>query len=163
MEHGASDSLTGAVFLRAVAEGDLPIFFEHQRDPVANRMAAFPARDREAFMRHWTKILGDDTVVTRTILFRGEVAGNVVCFERSDRRLVGYWLGKHFWGKGIATKALSEFLSQVNTRPLHAYVSKNNVGSIRVLEKCGFTLLEESSAPTSAGGEAVEEFVYVLE
>ena len=162
MEHGASDSLTGVVLLRDVAEGDLPIFFEHQRDPVANRMAAFPARDREAFMAHWTKILGEDTVIKRTILFRDQVAGNIVCFEQSDRRLVGYWLGKHFWGKGIATRALSEFLAQVRARPLHARVFKHNVGSIRVLEKCGFTLSEEDNAPASAGGEAVEEFVYVL-
>ena len=40
---------TGRVRLRDVTEDDLPIFFDHQRDPVANRMAAFPARERDAF------------------------------------------------------------------------------------------------------------------
>ena len=37
----------GEVLLRDVEEDDLTIFFEHQRDPVANEMAAFAARDRD--------------------------------------------------------------------------------------------------------------------
>ncbi len=92
------DSLTGVVRLREVAEGDLPMLFEHQRDPVANRMAAFPARDREAYMAHWIEILGDDAVVKKTILYNNEVAGNIVSFERSGRRPVGYWLERRLWG-----------------------------------------------------------------
>ena len=162
MEHGAADSLTGQVFLRGVEEGDLPLFFEHQRDSVATRMAAFPARDREAFMAHWTKILDDATAIKKTIVFRGQVAGNIVSFEQSGRRLVGYWLGKDFWGKGIATRALSEFLSRVSHRPLHALVAKHNVGSIRVLEKCGFVLSGEDHAPAHDDGEAVEELIFTL-
>ena len=162
MGHGASEPLTGRVLLRDVGEGDLPILFEHQREPAANRMAAFPAREREAFMAHWTKILGDDTVIKKTILLGDQVAGNIVCFEQSGRRLVGYWVGKHLWGKGIATRALSAFLAQAKARPLDAHVAKHNVGSIRVLEKCGFTLSGEDNAPCSAGGKAVEEFVFTL-
>ncbi len=107
------------VRLRAVIEDDLPIFFDHQRDPVANRMAAFPARNREAFMEHWTtKVLGDDTVTKRTILFDEQVVGNIVAFEVSGERLVGYWIGRGHWGKGIASRALSLFLEDVKTRPL---------------------------------------------
>src|SRR5512139_695928 len=94
------------VLLRDVIAGDLPIFFEQQLDPVANQMAAFPARDREAFMAHWTKILADETNILKTILFDGEVAGNIVSWEHPDeggKREVGYWLGREYWGKGIAT------------------------------------------------------------
>ena len=92
---------TGEVRLRDVTEDDLPIFFEHQRDPVANRMAAFPARDRDAFMEHWkTKVLGDDTVTKRTIVFDEQVAGNIVSFEMSGELLVGYWIGRDHWGPG---------------------------------------------------------------
>ena len=40
------------VHLRDVVEADLPIFFEQQRGPVANRMADFPAREWEAFLPH---------------------------------------------------------------------------------------------------------------
>jgi RimJ/RimL family protein N-acetyltransferase len=127
------------VHLRDVTEGDLPIFFEQQRDPEATAMADFPARDRDAFMAHWAKILADPTLIKQTILFDGQVAGNVVSWEQSGERLVGYWLGRDFWGKGIATQALAAFLGHVTTRPLVAHVVKHNVASIRVLEKCGFT------------------------
>lgn len=150
--------MTNDVLLRDVTEGDLPIFFEQQLDPDALHMAAFPPRDRDAFMAHWTtRILGDETVTKKTILFDGQVAGNIVSFERSGKLLVGYWIGKNYWGKGIATKALSEFLGYVKVRPLHAHVAKHNIASIRVLEKCGFTICGESES-----GDEVEEFILIL-
>jgi RimJ/RimL family protein N-acetyltransferase len=130
----------GNVQLRDVVETDLPAFYEQQLDPDATRMAAFPARDRNSFMAHWAKILADKNVQIQTILFDGQVAGNIVSFEQSGKREIGYWLGKDFWGKGIASRALSEFLVQVKIRPLYAYVAKHNIASQRVLEKCGFNL-----------------------
>jgi len=133
---------TGEVRLRGVTEVDLPVFFEHQRDPEANRMAAFPPRDRNAFMAHWTTILRDASVVARTVLLDGEVAGNVVAFDYEGRREVGYWIGRAFWGKGVATGALRAFLAEVTERPIYAGVAEANVASIRVLEKCGFTISE---------------------
>jgi RimJ/RimL family protein N-acetyltransferase len=149
------------VRLRDVLEADLPIFFEQQRDPDATRMAAFPARDWKAFQAHWTaKILGDAAVAKKTILFDGQVAGNVVSFERAGTPLVGYWIGKEFWGKGIATRALSQFLETVRTRPLFAHVAKQNAGSIRVLEKCGFRLA--AAQPPGPGDDGVEEIVMEL-
>src|SRR5438132_13778226 len=108
--------MPGEIRLRDVTEADLQILFEQQWDPEANRMAAFPARDWEAFTAHWAKILGDETFTTKVILFAGQVAGNVMSFEKSGEPLVGYWIGRQYWGKGIATKALSELLGQVEKR-----------------------------------------------
>jgi RimJ/RimL family protein N-acetyltransferase len=136
----------GTVRLRDVTEADLPIFFEQQLDPDAVRMAAFPSRDRDAFDAHWARILADDTVIKKTILLAGHVAGNVVSWEQPGERLVGYWIGKEYWGKGVATRALSEFLDYVKARPLYARVAKHNVASIRVLEKCGFMISGEERA-----------------
>lgn len=76
--------------------------------------------------------------------------------------MVGYWIAKEHWGKGIATQMLSQFLRIVPDRPLHAHVAKHNLGSIRVLEKCGFI----PGAPAAGHGEpadGIEEVVYVLE
>lgn len=154
--------MTSDVLLREVTASDLPIFFEQQLDPDATQMAAFLARDREAFMAHWTKILGDETITKKTILFEGQVAGNIVSFEQFGERLVGYWLGKEYWGKGIATQALSAFLDQVKVRPLYAHVAKHNIASIRVLEKCGFTIIGEEKGFADASGEEVEEFILKL-
>ena len=129
--------------LRDVIESDLPVFYEHQRDPEAVAMADFPPRDRETFDAHWERILADETLTQKAIVFEGQVAGNVGSWEQDRRRLVGYWLGKEFWGKGLATKALAELVQELGTRPLYAYVAKTNIGSIRVLEKCGFVRSEE--------------------
>jgi hypothetical protein len=87
---------TGEVVLRDVVEDDLPILFEHQKDPEASRMAAFPSRDREAFMAHWSGHLSDESVVTKTVLVDGRVAGNIVSFDWSGSRNTmwppsGYW------------------------------------------------------------------------
>jgi RimJ/RimL family protein N-acetyltransferase len=139
--------------LREVKEDDLPVFFEHQLDPDATRMAAFPPRDRNAFMAHWTRILADETVIKKAILFDGDVAGNVVSFVRSGEREVGYWIGKNYWGRGVATQALSEFLDHVEARPLYGHVARHNGASIRVLQKCGFRI----------SGEEQEEVILKLE
>jgi RimJ/RimL family protein N-acetyltransferase/phosphatidylglycerophosphate synthase len=157
------EPVTDDVVLREVQEGDLPVFFEQQMDPEANDMAAFPARDRDAFMAHWTKILGDQTVTVKTILFGGQVAGNVVSWGQSGERDVGYWVGREFWGKGIATRALSEFLAHDKARPLHARVARHNVASLRVLEKCGFAIRGEGKPSTSPGGEEIEEVILTLD
>src|SRR5882757_8541539 len=123
------------VHLREVIESDLPKFFEQQYDPEANQMANFPARERAPFMAHWAKIMLDPTSLLRTILYDDEVAGNIVSWRQDGERLVGYWIGKSYWGRGIATAALSQFLGVERVRPLVAHVAKHNIGSIRVLEK----------------------------
>jgi RimJ/RimL family protein N-acetyltransferase len=140
------------VVLRDVVEDDLPVLFEHQRDPEAIQMAAFPAREREPFFEHWHRIMRDDELVAKTIVSDGEVAGNIVSFERDGKRLVGYWLGREFWGRGLATKALAELVAELD-RPLYAEVATANVGSIRVLEKCGFERVDTVTEHDEAFGE----------
>jgi RimJ/RimL family protein N-acetyltransferase len=76
--------------------------------------------------------------VTRTILADGVVAGHALSFERDGRRLVGYWLAREHWGRGIATRALAAFLEVLPQRPLHATVAEHNAASLRVLAKAGF-------------------------
>jgi len=158
----ASSPLVSGVELRDVIEADLPIFFEHQLDPDATRMAAFRSRGRDAFMAHWAKILADATGVTKTIIADGQVAGNIVSWEQLGERELGYWLGRQYWGKGIATKALAAFLQQVPARPLFAHVAKHNLGSRRVLEKCGFAICGEDRVADDATGEAIEEYILKL-
>jgi RimJ/RimL family protein N-acetyltransferase len=154
---------TGEVVLRDVIEADLPTLFEQQMDPIANELAAFAARDRDAFMEHWKEhIVANEDVTKRTILFEGRVAGHVVCFERLGEREIGYWLGREYWGRGIATQALSEFLRHVTARPLIARVAKRNGASLRVLEKCGFTVSREELSCVSPIDEDVVDVILHL-
>ncbi|HET7143456.1 MAG TPA: GNAT family N-acetyltransferase [Anaerolineales bacterium] len=148
--------------LREVLESDLPIFYEQQLDPDATQMAAFPSRDRDAFMAHWiNKVMANQDAIVKTILFDDQVAGNIVSWDQSGEREVGYWIGKEYWGRGIGTKALADFLGYVKTRPLWAHVAKHNIGSQRVLQKCGFVISSEEKFVENS--TEIEEFIMKLE
>ncbi len=158
--------MTHDIRLREVRESDLPIFFEQQLDEEANYMAAYVAddpTDRAAFDAHWKKVLSDNSNINRTILFDGQVAGNIAKFIQFDEPEVSYWIGKEYWGKGIATRALALLLEQVTERPLFARVVKDNIASLRVLEKCGFTIVGEDSGFANARVKETEEYILRLD
>lgn len=145
------------VRLRVVQDSDLDALFDHQDDPGAAEMAAFPSRTREQFDAHWAKLRANDAVVTRTILADDTVAGNIGGWQDDGQWTVGYWIGRAYWGQGVATQGLQQFVDELPHRPVYAHVVAHNIGSIRVLEKCGF---EQEVAQTPADG--IEELTYVL-
>lgn len=155
--------MTNEILLREVAEEDLPVFYAHQIDADAVEMAAHLPRDYEAFQLHWTDLLAKNAVVKKTILVDQRVTGYVISFVYFGVREVGFWIGKEYWGQGIATRALSKFLEQVPLRPLRASAAKHNRGSLRVLEKCGFRIVGEDKAFSNMGGRVVEGIVLNLE
>lgn len=151
--------------LREPSANDLNVFFEQQLDPVANHMAAFTRAEpenRASFREHWTRILDDPAILKRTILFETLVAGHVLCFEHFEEQSVTYWLGREFWGQGIATRALLAFLPLVPARPIYARAASDNVGSLRVLEKCGFAIIGKNTALAVGRGEKIEETILIL-
>jgi RimJ/RimL family protein N-acetyltransferase len=152
------------VYLRDVEDGDLALFFAHQMDREATQMAAFPAREWEAFMTHWGMIRADQSVVTQTVVVNGQVAGNLVSWNQDGHHEIGYWIGRDYWGRGIATEALALFIDQVKARPLQAYVAVHNIGSMRVLEKCGFrrAAAPEALASPAEGDMVASEVEHVL-
>ena len=128
-------------------------------------MAAFTAEEpanREAFMAHWHKISAAATVIVKTILCQGQVVGHVLSYEEAGKPEVSYWIGKEFWGRGIATAALAQFLDVVQTRPLYARTAQDNIASLRVLQKCGFKISGEDRGFANARGEEVAEFILQL-
>ena len=141
------------VLLRDIEPDDLPIFFEHQRDPVAVAMVVFRSREKAEFNAHWAKILADDTSLKKTIVADGQVAGHIASFMRDGDREIGYWIERTLWGRGIASAALAAFLCLEQRRPLYAGVAPHNIASIRVLQKCGFTLCQSAidQEPEPAG------------
>ena len=140
------------VRLREVRDEDLPLIFEFQREPESVAMVGIGTRDREEFDAHWARIRVDRGTVLRTICADGAVAGWAVSFPLEGRTMAGYWLGRAFWGRGIASVSLSLLLGEVDERPLWATVLAENTASRRVLEKNGFDVADV--------GE--EEVLYVL-
>jgi RimJ/RimL family protein N-acetyltransferase len=151
-----------SIIIRPIAISDLPIIFEQMSDPESSTMAAVPARDKVAFDAHWAKIMANEHIILRTIEVDGQVAGHLVSFMIGEERQIGYWLGKEFWGKGIASESLRQFLDVVKTRPLFGRVAKHNGASRRVLEKCGFKFHGEEKYLNKDNKE-VEGFILKLE
>ena len=133
------------IVLRSVTEADLPILFQQQLDLEAVAMSAYPSKDRGEFMRHWEGILKNKNVTARTIVYKEKVVGHIICWKEGKyEQRIGYWIGKEFWRRGIASAAVSEFLLLVKIRPLFAEVANHNIASQRVLNKNGFELLGEN-------------------
>lgn len=160
------DPHTREVQLRAVERPDLDRFFLFQMDEESNRMAAFVGErpgDRVEFDAHWEKMLSDSGVCMRTVLWRGLAVGYVARFELFGKPSLAYWIGREYWGRGIATSAVREFLRALPERPLYARVASDNVGSIRVLEKAGFTREGRNRGFANARGAEIEESVFRID
>jgi RimJ/RimL family protein N-acetyltransferase len=160
--------LSVEVRLRPVEDTDLPIFFQHQLDPDAIHMAAFTHKDpsdRDAFDAHWRRIRNDTRITTRTILVDGRVVGHVATFvdDEFGKQEVTYWIGKEHWGRGIATRALSRFLLEFTTRPIYGRAAKDNLASIRVMEKCGFRITGQDRGFANARGKEIDEVILELD
>ena len=159
------EQFTNTLELRDVSANDLPIFFAYKQDAEANYMAAFVAEDpadRQAFDAHWAKIMADKQTVNKTIVVDGNVVGHIAYFMQFGEPEISYWIDKTHWGKGIATRALAAFLELIPTRPLYARAVKDNAGSIRVLQKCGFEIVGEDKGFANGRGQEVEEFILKL-
>jgi RimJ/RimL family protein N-acetyltransferase len=144
------------VALRETIDADLGTLFEFQADPEGSAMAAFPSRDMPAFLEHQARIRADPSAITRTIVAGEGVVGSIGSWEVGGERAVGFWIGRDHWGNGYATAALRALLDIDRHRPMYAHVADHNIGSRRVLEKCGFVLEH------SAQEEDVLERVLVL-
>ncbi len=154
------------VSLQEVKLADLAIFFEQGKDPEAIRMAAFTARDPSdlgAFYEHWEKILANPELMIRSVLFKGQLVGHVESFPQFGRPSVGFWLGKEYWGQGLATAALAALLEIIDERPLYARAATDNAASIRVLQKNGFVISGEDKGFAFGRGQEVEEYIFTLE
>ncbi len=154
------------ITLREVEPSDLETFYQQQLDPEAIRLAAFVSKDptdKAAFDVHWNKILNAPQITTRTILAAGRIAGSISCYPDGEHLEVTYWLGREFWGRGLATQALRRMLQLVVRRPLFARAAADNMGSIRVLQKCGFKIIGKNIDFAPGRGAETEEFIFRLD
>jgi RimJ/RimL family protein N-acetyltransferase len=152
--------------LRELRDEDLAVLFEQWADPIAVRMAAFAApdhMDRDAFERRRSRLRADETVVARAIVVDGDVVGTIGSWGAADEREVTYWIGRSYWGKGVATCALNAFLTVEPSRPLQARVACDTIAPHRVLEKCGFRVVATERSLAQARSAEIEEFVVRLE
>ena len=153
------ERVTPEIHLRDAIDSDYSVFFELQRDSVSARMAAFGTQDSDAgaHVARWKKALGDASCTQKAIVVGGEVVGFAATFLHDGRVEVTYWIARAHWGRGIATAALAQLAAAITTRPLYASAARDNVASLRVLEKCGFAIVGSGRAFANARGEEIDE------
>lgn len=141
-------------------------------DPLVTRWmtAAFPHPYTRSDAANWVaQASREDPVRNYVIEAGGAFAGAVgvipLAAEHSGSAIFGYWLGRRFWGRGLATDAARTLarhaLRTRGLRRLQASVFAPNIASARVLEKAGFTLearIRESY--TQRDGTVCDELLY---
>jgi RimJ/RimL family protein N-acetyltransferase len=156
---------TPVIQLRPTEISDLEYLFEFQLDKEGGYLAAFMPKnhaDKEAYLRKHTKFLGDPTINNQTIMVGNRIVGSIAKFVIEGDAEITYWIDRNFWGQGIATKALKDFLVIETTRPLFGRTAFDNFGSQKVLEKCGFVKTGTDKGFANARQAEIEEFIYKL-
>ena len=160
-----ADNVAGEISLRTLREDDLPTMFEIQLDDTAQHLAAFTdktARDRDAYLQKWRKILANDAVITKVVEIGGEVVGSVGAYPVEGDIEVTYWIRKDCWGRGVATAAVAALLDEVTVRPLYGRVAEDNLGSVRVLERNGFVLVGREDSFAAGRQATITELIFKL-
>jgi len=151
--------------LRPTQTSDLEFLFQFQLDEEANYLAAFTPKnytDKAAYLEKFARFLIDPTIHTETIWINEIIVGSIAKYEMHNNAEITYWIDRSHWGKGIATAALQTFLTIENTRPIFGRTASDNLGSQRVLEKCGFIRIGKDRGFANARQAEIEEFIYKL-
>jgi ribosomal-protein-alanine N-acetyltransferase len=154
-----------SITLTKTEKDDLNSFFQFQLDKEASCLAAFTPKnpnDKIAYIEKYTKFLTDPTINMKTIKVNDEIAGSIAKFVMENEAGVTYWIDRKFWGQGIATNALKNFLKIEPSRPIYGRVAFDNYGSQKVLEKCGFVKIGADRGFANARQTEIEEYIYRL-
>lgn len=151
--------------LTKTTTADLPALYQFQLDKEANHLAAFTATNQNSeaeYLKKFTPFLSNPTINMFTIRTNNTVIGSISKFMMDDEAEITYWIDRKFWGKGVATTALNDFLKMEQTRPIRARVAFDNYGSQKVLEKCGFVKIGTDKGFANARQAEIEEYIYKL-
>lgn len=151
--------------LKPTIEPDLEFLFQFQLDGEAQYMAAFMPKntaDKAAYLAKYAKFLNDPTINNQTIWLGGTIVGSIAKFEIEGDAEITYWIDRKFWGKGIATAALKNFLAIEHARPIRGHAAFDNFASQKVMEKCGFIKTGTDKGFANTRQAEIEEFIYML-
>lgn len=151
---------TPRIKLRPQVAGDADTFFPYVSDPELSAFVTWAAHTRIEETRDWitkgAEALAKGTDLVWTLEHEGQPCGCVGLHDitwgvravRYDRAVMGYWIARPFWGKGLMTEAATAATRWAfETLGLHKVTIScfdNNIGSRRVIEKVGFRFVGRS-------------------
>jgi RimJ/RimL family protein N-acetyltransferase len=159
--------------LRRFRETDVDDLVRHANDPEVARWLRdrFPQPYTADDARSWIAMAREESQPWKfAIVDESGLIGGIGLEHGEDvyrySSELGYWLGRAHWGRGIVSSAVraicSYGFSELGRRRIYAHVFAPNTGSMRVLEKCGFSregLLRQAAVKH---GETHDEVVYSL-
>jgi [ribosomal protein S5]-alanine N-acetyltransferase len=114
-------------------------YIAKSREECANRLRTYAASESTLGYAPWTVILRAEAKII------GWGGLNIDPFDPDWGSEVSYCFDPAYWGKGYATElvqaALQVGFDSFSLPLIAAFASPQNPGSIRVLEKCGFTFV----------------------
>jgi RimJ/RimL family protein N-acetyltransferase len=154
------------VELRPIDDSDLDALFVQMRDPVSVQMAAFTVTDpsdRAAFDIHIAKTRASPEANSFAVTRDGRLVGSIASFVVEGDTEVTYWIDRSVWGQGIASQALAVLLGRVSARPVFARAASDNIGSLKVLQRAGFTVIGTEISYANARDAEIEETILRLD
>ena len=129
------------------------IYFEKANRPEIKKVLPQKAKTVEEALADYEKTrLPGATSFGQTILADGRYVGDIWCYcinmEDEPNCMVSFCVfEQESWSKGIATAALKLFIEAIRAKygvkTIGAFTYANNLASISVLEKNGFSVMEE--------------------
>ena len=162
-----------ACTLREWRAADAESLVRHANDPLVacNLRDRFPHPYTEADAERWlSRTLAAHPVTDLAIEVEGAAVGAIGLMPQGDvfRRTaeIGYWLGRAYWGRGLATDALRAATEWAfdcfDLCRLEAGVFDSNPASRRVLEKAGYSCESVRRKAVTKDGRTMDEHVYVV-
>ena len=157
--------------LRGFLDTDVDAIAKHANNFNVSRYMAsrmpYPYTKEDALW--WVEFGNKELGHNKAIDLDGECIGVVGVqfgeFELQYSAEIGYWIAEDHWGKGIGTEAVSKMtnnaFSDTKIVRLCAPVYNPNKASMRVLEKCGYTLEAIHRKAAFKNNEFIDEHVFV--
>jgi len=160
--------------VRSFVPADVDSVTKHVASPqVARYMSALPHPYYRHHAEEWIALATSGEPETHFgIEVDGEIVGGIGIQHEAAQKLavcahdaeIGYWLGESYWGRGLATEALSALtdwaFTSLGLRRLHAAVYAPNTASTRVLEKAGYTFEGRLRARYFRAGQFIDGLLY---
>ena len=150
------EHMASRVFLRPWREVDAVDLFLLAGDPIIGHLAGFPPHvDVEESRRVIHEVLSAKGTYAIISEDENALVGCIsalpvkrrISDDGIDEREIGYWIGRRYWNRGLATAAVRALIDLCSVRPeldcqrLVGRVREANAPSCRVLQKCGFELV----------------------
>ncbi len=156
---------SGRIVLRPWREDDAPALYKYASDPEVGPRAGWePHKSIKESLEIIRTVFHNDTTWAIELKETGEPLGAMGYLpaegshlpSRKGEPLVGYWVGRPYWNRGICTEALQLMLGHIreatDIRSLIGSHFIDNPASGRVMEKCGFVPTGETCIDQTLAG-----------